>query len=214
MQMMSREAWLATIPSHRIKPYTAEQQAEIALRFPNVDPGVIPFGQRVLVQIRLERKYTNSGIVLPGETQNTERWNESVAQLIAIGPLAFLKRDTLQPWGEGQWAQIGDFIRVPRFGGDRWEVPTPDMEALERRQAQKEQLEVQIASMKKYPPMIEKSSVFGLSQKEEEQIYRWQQELKTLASEPPPIQVMFAMFNDYEIIGLLTGNPVDMKVYV
>ena len=27
----------------------------------------------------------------------------------------------MQPWPEGSWANVGDFVRVPRWGGDRWE---------------------------------------------------------------------------------------------
>jgi len=46
-----------------------------------------------------------------------------VAKVIAIGPLAFKKRDTMEDWPEGAWARVGDYIRVPKWGGDRWEVP-------------------------------------------------------------------------------------------
>jgi hypothetical protein len=42
--------------------------------------------------------------------------------VIAIGPLAFRKRDSMEPWPEGAWAQVGDFVRVPKWGGDRWEI--------------------------------------------------------------------------------------------
>jgi len=44
---------------------------------------------------------------------------------VAIGPLAFKNRDTMQPWPEGSWAEIGDFVRVPKWGGDRWERNVP-----------------------------------------------------------------------------------------
>jgi co-chaperonin GroES (HSP10) len=49
-----------------------------------------------------------------------------VAKVIALGPLAFKKRDTLEPWPEGSWVQVGDFVRLPKWGGDRWEVPFGD----------------------------------------------------------------------------------------
>jgi len=48
-----------------------------------------------------------------------------VAKVIAIGPLAFKKRDTMEPWPEGSWCEVGDYLRVPKWGGDRWEVPVP-----------------------------------------------------------------------------------------
>jgi hypothetical protein len=49
-----------------------------------------------------------------------------VAKVIDIGPLAFRHRDTMQGWPEGSWVEIGDYVRVPKWGGDRWEVPVPD----------------------------------------------------------------------------------------
>jgi hypothetical protein len=70
----------------------AFDEAEIEWAFPTVDPGAKPLGARILVQ------------------------------LIAVGPLAFKKRDTMEPWPEGSWCDVGDFIRVPKWGGDRWEV--------------------------------------------------------------------------------------------
>jgi len=48
-----------------------------------------------------------------------------VAKVIAIGPLAFRKRDSMDPWPEGSWCEIGEFVRVPKWGGDRWEVAVP-----------------------------------------------------------------------------------------
>ena len=161
---MTRDKWLIFLnsdtetESKTKKEYTEDAQKKIDELFPNIDPGVKPFGQRVLVQLRLARKISKGGIHLSSDTQNTEQWNEAVAQLIAVGPLAFKKRDTLQAWGEGEWAKVGDFVRVPRFGGDRWEVPLPNS--------------------------------------------------------PTNEVVIFAQFNDFELIGKLTGNPVDMKVYV
>ena len=36
-------------------------------------------------------------------------------------PLGIQNRDTMQSWPEGSWAQVGDYVRVPKWGGDRWE---------------------------------------------------------------------------------------------
>lgn len=90
--------------------------------FPNLDPGVQPFGPRLLVQVRSPKQKTKGGIALIEETRDTELWNTQVAKVIAVGPVAFKNRDTLAEWPEGQWCKPGEFIRVPKYGGDRWQV--------------------------------------------------------------------------------------------
>lgn len=90
--------------------------------FPSVDPGIAPLGSRVLVQIRRVKKTTASGIILANESREHEKYNTQIAKVIEIGPLAFKKRDTMEPWPEGVWADVGDFVRVPKYGGDRFEV--------------------------------------------------------------------------------------------
>jgi co-chaperonin GroES (HSP10) len=77
---------------------------------------------------RTKRTVTSAGIVLVEETKETEKWNNQVAKVISIGPLAFRKRDTLEPWPEGNWVEVGDYVRMPKWGGDRWEVPYGDPE--------------------------------------------------------------------------------------
>ena len=104
----------------------ASNDAELAWAFPSVDPGAKPLGARILVQLRrTKKKATSAGIILVEETKETEKWNNMVAKVIEIGPLAFKKRDDMEPWPEGSWCQVGDYIRVPKWGGDRWEVPIP-----------------------------------------------------------------------------------------
>jgi co-chaperonin GroES (HSP10) len=101
----------------------AGDAAEIAWAFPSVDPGAKPLGARVLVQLRrTKQKATSAGIILVEETRENEKWNNMVARVIEIGPLAFKKRDTMEPWPEGSWCEVGDYIRVPKWGGDRWEA--------------------------------------------------------------------------------------------
>jgi co-chaperonin GroES (HSP10) len=90
--------------------------------FPEVDPGIQPFGSRVLVQIRNPKQRTASGIILDAGTKETEKWNTQVAKVISVGPLAFKNRTTMDSWPEGDWCQPGEFVRVPKYGGDRWEV--------------------------------------------------------------------------------------------
>ncbi|NBO55067.1 MAG: hypothetical protein EBU84_10860 [Actinobacteria bacterium] len=83
----------------------AFDEAEMSWAFPAVDPGAKPLGARILVQLRRQNM---------------------VAKVVAVGPLAFKKRDTMEPWPEGSWCEVGDFIRVPKWGGDRWEVAVTD----------------------------------------------------------------------------------------
>ena len=110
----------------------AFDDAEMAWAFPSVDPGAKPLGGRILVQLRrAKRKATKAGIILVSETKETEKWQNMVAKVIEIGPLAFRKRDTMEPWPEGSWCEPGDYIRVPKWGGDRWEVKVPGEDDLE-----------------------------------------------------------------------------------
>lgn len=110
----------------------AFDDAEMAWAFPSVDPGAKPLGGRILVQLRrAKKKATKAGIILVTETKETEKWQNMVAKVIEIGPLAFRKRDTMEPWPEGSWCQPGDYIRVPKWGGDRWEVKVPGEDDLE-----------------------------------------------------------------------------------
>lgn len=98
---------------------------EVSEAFPLVDPRVKPYGDRVLLQIRTPKKMSAGGIFLVEETQETELWNTQVAKVIAIGPTAFKNADTLAQWPEGDWCKPGDFVRCPKYGGDRWQMPIP-----------------------------------------------------------------------------------------
>ena len=104
----------------------ASNEAEMAWAFPSVDPGARPLGGRVMVQNRRsKKKTTQAGLLLVEGTKETEKWNTQVGKVIEIGPLAFCHRDTMKQWPEGSWCVVGDFIRVPKWGGDRWEVKVP-----------------------------------------------------------------------------------------
>jgi co-chaperonin GroES (HSP10) len=110
----------------------ASSEAELAWAFPSVEPGAKPLGGRVLVQLRrTKKKATSAGIILIEETKETEKWNNMVAKVVEIGPLAFKHRDTMLPWPEGSWCVAGDYIRVPKWGGDRWEVKVPGEDDME-----------------------------------------------------------------------------------
>jgi co-chaperonin GroES (HSP10) len=108
-------------------PEALKESAELTWAFPSVDPGAKPLGGRILVQLRRTKKKTSgSGIILVEETKETEKWQNMVAKVIHVGPLAFKHRDSMQSWPEGSWCEPGDFIRVPKWGGDRWEVEVPN----------------------------------------------------------------------------------------
>ena len=125
--------------------------------FPAVDAGVQPFGSRVLVQIRSAKRKTKGGIILGSDTRETEQWNTQVAKVVQTGPLAFHNRNTQEPWPEGLWCQPGDFVRVPKYGGDKWTVKHGD------------------------------------------------------GSDD---EALFVIFNDLDIIGKVTGDPLAIKAFI
>ena len=101
-------------------------EQELKWAFPDVSPGQKPFGGRVVVQLRRIKKTTASKIILVAETKETEKWQNMIGKVVEIGPLAFKNRDTMQPWPEGSWESVGDYVRVPKWGGDRWEREVPN----------------------------------------------------------------------------------------
>lgn len=135
--------------------------ADLDEAFPKADPGIAPFGSRVLVQIRSPKTRTKGGIILTEDMRETEHYNTQVARVIEVGPLAFRNRNTMETWPEGAWVAVGDFVRVPKYGGDRWAVKRPGA---------------------------------GGS------------ELDTY--------VIFALFNDLDIIGKVVGDPLAIRAFV
>lgn len=98
---------------------------ELAWAFPNVNPGMQPLGGRVVVQLRRIKRKTAGRIILVEETKENEKWNNMIGKVVAMGPLAYKNRDTMESWPEGTWAEINDYVRVPKWGGDRWEIKVP-----------------------------------------------------------------------------------------
>ena len=100
------------------------EYASLEDAFPDVNPLIKPTGNLVLVQMRQPPLANPDYTLFYGpETIQTEKDNNQIAKVIAIGPLAFHNRDTGQPWPEGAWCKVGDFIRVPKYQGDMWTVP-------------------------------------------------------------------------------------------
>jgi len=96
--------------------------------FPQVECGIEPLGSRMLVQLLQVRTKSRGGILLVDETKDTERVQTMIGKVIAVGPLAFKNRDTGEDWTEGVWLKPGDYLRTPRFSGDRFTVPHPTEE--------------------------------------------------------------------------------------
>lgn len=130
--------------------------ADLEEAFPPCDPGVEPYGSRILVQVRTPKKVTKGGIHLISDARETEAWTTQVGKVIAVGPLAFKNRTTMEPWPEGAWCGVGEFVRIPRYGGDRWTV-------------------------------------------------------KVLGSEDP---AMIVIFNDLDILGRVSGDPLAVKAFL
>ena len=115
-----------TIITKEEKPWWHPHASELDWYFPKVDPGGRPLGNKILVQLRRTKMTSHSGIVLVEETKETEKWNTQVARIISLGPIAYCNRSTGEPWPEGTWVKPGDFARVPRWGGDRWDIQVGD----------------------------------------------------------------------------------------
>ena len=94
--------------------------------FPVIDHGLEVAGDRVLVQLRREKSTSKGGIILVDETRQTLRFNETVAKVCQIGPLAYKSPEDLAPWPEGPWCKVGDLVRTIKYGGDRFVVQPDD----------------------------------------------------------------------------------------
>ena len=101
----------------------------LQVAFPDVVPPYYPCGLLILVQLRRPKKLLKLGngktLILPDESADNEKFRTQTCLVRAMGPAAFKRRDTLEPWPEGAWCQVGDFIRGPMYGGDRVAVPIP-----------------------------------------------------------------------------------------
>lgn len=96
--------------------------------FPNVDPGHMPMGDKILVQLRVPKTKTKSGIIIAEDNREAEQWNTQVGKVIALGPMCFCNRNTGEKWPEGDWFTVGEFIRIPKFRGDIFNVKSPSGE--------------------------------------------------------------------------------------
>jgi co-chaperonin GroES (HSP10) len=135
-----------------------DREREMLEAFPEVDPQFVPYGSRVLLQVRSAQRVTRGGIELPPDMQRTQQDNMQVAKVIAVGPLAFKNRSTQEPWPEGAWARPGEFVRIAKYGGDRWRMP--------------------------------------------------------VSGGPKGAEAEFVLFNDLDLLGRFTGDPLSVRAFV
>ena len=102
--------------------------ARLKEAFPDVDPGIVPMGYLLVLQLRSPMKRTRGGIIITDDTRESDKYRTQTALVRSMGPSTFKRRDTLEPWPEGAWCAVGDFVRAPMYGGDRWEVPVNEHE--------------------------------------------------------------------------------------
>lgn len=114
-------------PSQSFMPVVT-MSGNLSESFPDVDPNYEPFGSLVLLQVRVAKTKVSedSKLYLPEEVRATIQANTQVAKVISYGPLAFKNRNTGEQWPEGAWARPGEYVRIPMYGGDRWEVKHGD----------------------------------------------------------------------------------------
>ena len=91
--------------------------------FPEVAPGVRPAGAKIIVQLRTVKEKTSGGILLVEETKEFNNGNTQIGRIVALGGIAFRDRSSGDIWKEGMWADVGDLVIMPRWGGFRFEVP-------------------------------------------------------------------------------------------
>ena len=95
---------------------------ELSKRFPDVDYDFEPFGNRVFVQMRLPPTETIGGVALSSDTIEYAYHEEQVGVVRALGESCFKFMTSGEDWPAGEIYTIGDYVRVPRHGGDNhWE---------------------------------------------------------------------------------------------
>lgn len=99
--------------------FSSEETSQINEAFPDINPGILPHGNRVIIQLRALPKKTKGGIIITSDMRNAALYDEQVGKVVAIGASAFHSQTTMDPWPEGAWFDVGDFVRVPKFGGDK-----------------------------------------------------------------------------------------------
>lgn len=87
--------------------------------WPKVPALLKPLGSLVLVQFRQPiAQSASGGIRFLDDVRDTDRDNETVVKVIALGPLAFHNRATGELWPEGAWCAASDIVRISKYQGN------------------------------------------------------------------------------------------------
>lgn len=98
----------------------------IKQHFPEVDCGREPCGNKITVQLQMVKKKVGS-ILLASDTQDFNKNATVVCRIIKIGQIAYKDRNSGETWKEGAWANVGDIVLMPRYGGfNRVELPVSE----------------------------------------------------------------------------------------
>jgi len=84
--------------------------------FPDVNHGIVPTGGTVLIQGKFIPSTTKSGIILHDDLRQSETYDIVIGKIVAMGPLAYKNKETLEPYKEGNWCEVGDYVFMPRSG--------------------------------------------------------------------------------------------------
>jgi co-chaperonin GroES (HSP10) len=98
----------------------------IEKHFPQVESGATPCGNQIIIQLRTVPKKSAGGIVFVEETKEFNQGNTVVSRVVKLGQIAYRDRNSGDSWKEGSWAEVGDVVLAPRYGGFRFSVPIPD----------------------------------------------------------------------------------------
>lgn len=106
---------------------------QLAYAFPEAEPPYLPCGKMIIVQLRTPGAFkilpNGEKFYFSDETQEMEKYNIQTALVRRMGPVAYKNRLTLEPFPEGNWCNPGDFVRVPKYGGERITVEAANKRA-------------------------------------------------------------------------------------
>ncbi len=199
----------------QIRVLKPEERMSMEEAFPVVDALIRPIGNQVLVQFRSPKQRV--GLIYTTDSdQEFEREKIRVAKVLEFGTLCWKDRDTQQPWPEGPWVALGQFIRTPAYANtDRWRVMIEDAEATEQARADWRRKCGEVDARIEELTRAKNNSATPLTPREQRDLEATV-EARKLEREPNVIytDVEFGMFNDYDMKGIITGNPLDIVDYI
>ena len=81
-----------------------------------------PRGFKLLIEKPKPKEKTDGGILLPDQAIEAENYLSICAKLVKIGPMAWKDRETGKWWNGGPWANVGDWLIIPKFTQFRMEI--------------------------------------------------------------------------------------------